>query len=55
MCRLALDARVPAASKALLATAIAYFISPTASRGCDWRGDDSFVGTTQTPGEESMR
>jgi uncharacterized membrane protein YkvA (DUF1232 family) len=28
MCRLALDARVPAASKALLATAIAYFISP---------------------------
>jgi len=28
MCRLALDARVPAASKALLATAIAYFVSP---------------------------
>jgi|SRR5688572_11962759 len=28
MCRLALDARVPAAGKALLATAIAYFISP---------------------------
>lgn len=28
MCRLALDTRVPAASKALLATAIAYFISP---------------------------
>jgi uncharacterized membrane protein YkvA (DUF1232 family) len=28
MCRLALDPRVPAAGKALLATAIAYFISP---------------------------
>lgn len=28
MCRLALDARVPASGKALLATAIAYFISP---------------------------
>jgi len=28
MCRLALDVRVPPASKALLATAIAYFISP---------------------------
>jgi uncharacterized membrane protein YkvA (DUF1232 family) len=28
MCRLALDARVPAAGKALLATAIAYFVSP---------------------------
>jgi len=28
MCKLALDARVPAAGKALLATAIAYFIAP---------------------------
>jgi uncharacterized membrane protein YkvA (DUF1232 family) len=28
MCRLALDPRVPAAGKALLATAIAYFVSP---------------------------
>lgn len=28
MCKLALDARVPAAGKALLATAIAYFVSP---------------------------
>jgi uncharacterized membrane protein YkvA (DUF1232 family) len=28
MCKLALDARVPAAGKALLAIAIAYFVSP---------------------------
>lgn len=28
MCKLALDARIPAASKAVLATAIAYFVSP---------------------------